>query len=186
MDTSEKTDVDCQINKLNMDKAVDQLQQVSEMQFKNITDLIKLQSCYRGRFGDEKIKKILQRGYILKDVFYDATEKGFLEAMTLLKEWGAPNFDGDDDNEHRYDYTFQKAAESGQIEAMKLLKEWGAKNFNAAVRAAACNDEVEAINLLCIWGANNFDEAMSAAERNGSYGTMMLLTDLFDPILEKL
>src|SRR6218665_1066649 len=184
MDTSEKTDVDLTINKLNMDKAADQLQQVCGMRFKNITDLIKLQSCYRGRFGDEKMKQILQRGYIPKNAFSHAAAQGLLDAMTLLKEWGAPNFNGDEDNKHRYDDAFLSATRRSQIQAMELLKEWGANNFSEALKEAAAYDQEEAIKLLYIWGANNFDEAMSEAERRGNFGMMMFLTDLIASIEE--
>ncbi len=89
-------------------------------------------------------------------IFY-AVRGNALEAMKLLKEWGAVI----DANPHDQGVTpLHAACKANAIEAMMLLKDWGADinaityRYETPLHLAARANAIEAMKLLILWGAD--------------------------------
>jgi hypothetical protein len=73
---------------------------------------------------------------------YSARE-GHLEAMILLKDWGATD----------YNWSLMYAAGGGHVEAIKVLKDYGATDYDKALRyvVSSRNSCSEVEILLRTW-----------------------------------
>ncbi len=133
---------------------------------KRIEDLLSSSKCpvpcklihLAAKYNDLKLLKYLKgKGDSLDQTaaLFDAARGNAVEAMKLLKEWGA------DINAR---LCFQEtlihcAAQANAIEAMQLLKDWGAdinarSDWGMPLHYAAEANAVDAMKLLKEWGGN--------------------------------
>jgi hypothetical protein len=70
-----------------------------------------------------------------------AAGKGQLDAMKLLREWGAIDLD----------IALAWAAEANQLDAMRLIKTWGVTRYDWAIGWAKSRGQMEALNLIDEW-----------------------------------
>jgi ankyrin repeat protein len=100
-----------------------------------------------------------------------AAEGGHIEAMKLLKMWGASS---------SYNEALARAAAAGQLEAMKVLRTWGATDYRAAFYDAAASGCTSALNLLNEWytSIHDYDTALAISAINGREDAIKFLGQL--------